>query len=236
MQWDSGPCHLNLSTKSRFSWVTAGFLPVTSEWCTVFGSHILQMGQRTRWTILVKYHFKTNRVHNLSNELADELAGKDTDYLQNDLFDAIETGDYPSWDCRRPTRPPYEDGLNYPQDSFDVLLQGYFLTKGLSINRNRSKWSSMKIQRITSKISKNWPSPANLVPGIEASDKLLRRSLVIRMRNATDLVPTTNNCQSTDQKSLFIITNVTVPWPKTKKRALTTNQIVKMDPLKSCSS
>lgn len=124
----------------------------------------------------VKYHFKTNQgVHNLSNELAAELAGKDTDYLQNDLFDAIETGDHPSWTVAVQL-VPYEAGLNYPQDIFDVTKvisqKDYPLIEiGQMVLDENPTNNFEDIEELAF-------SPANLVPGIEASpDKLLQGRL-----------------------------------------------------------
>lgn len=151
-------------------------IPTSYRMMHGFGSHTFKWVNAQGEQFWVKYHFKTNQgVHNLSNELADELAGKDTDYLQNDLFDAIETGDYPSWTVAVQL-VPYEDGLNYPQDIFDVTKvisqKDYPLIEiGQMVLDENPTNNFEDIEELAF-------SPANLVPGIEASsDKLLQGRL-----------------------------------------------------------
>ncbi|WP_436667921.1 catalase [Latilactobacillus sakei] len=151
-------------------------IPASYRMMHGFGSHTFKWVNAQGEQFWVKYHFKTNQgVHNLSNELADELAGKDTDYLQNDLFDAIETGDYPSWTVAAQL-VPYEDGLNYPQDIFDVTKvisqKDYPLIEiGQMVLDENPTNNFEDIEELAF-------SPANLVPGIEASpDKLLQGRL-----------------------------------------------------------
>lgn len=55
----------------------------------------------------------------MTNEVAEKLAGQDTDYLQNELFSAIEDGNYPSWTLYVQIIP-YQEGLDYKYDIFDV--------------------------------------------------------------------------------------------------------------------
>ncbi len=63
-----------------------------------YGSHTFSMinaGNERTW---VKFHFKTlqgNRT--LTDSQAGELKGKDPDYAQRDLVEAIEKGDFPRW-------------------------------------------------------------------------------------------------------------------------------------------
>jgi len=48
--------------------------------------------------VWVKYHFKTLQGnHTLTDEQAEELKGKDPDYAQRDLINAIDSGDFPKW-------------------------------------------------------------------------------------------------------------------------------------------
>ena len=47
----------------------------------------------------VKFHWKPRQgVHSVLWDEAQKLAGKDTDYHRRDLWEAIETGDYPEWE------------------------------------------------------------------------------------------------------------------------------------------
>lgn len=151
-------------------------IPASYRMMHGYGSHTFKWVNTAGEQFWVKYHFKTNQgVHNLSNELAAELAGKDTDYLQNDLFDAIETGDHPSWTVAVQL-VPYEAGLNYPQDIFDVtkvISQKDYPLIGIGqmvLDENPTN-NFEDIEELAF-------SPANLVPGIEASpDKLLQGRL-----------------------------------------------------------
>ena len=49
-------------------------------------------------SIFVKYHFKTNQgIKNLESQLAEEIAGKNPDFHIEDLHNAIENQEFPSW-------------------------------------------------------------------------------------------------------------------------------------------
>ncbi|GMM31635.1 catalase T [Martiniozyma asiatica (nom. inval.)] len=50
--------------------------------------------------VYVQVHFIAKQgVHNLNNEQATKLAGENPDFHTEDLYTAIEKGDYPVWDC-----------------------------------------------------------------------------------------------------------------------------------------
>ena len=68
----------------------------------------------------VKYHFKTDQgVDFLTQEDADRLAGEDGDYHQRDLFDTIESGDFPTWSLKVQVMP-FEDAKTYRINPFDL--------------------------------------------------------------------------------------------------------------------
>ena len=111
----------------------------------------------------------------MTNEVAEKLAGQDTDYLQNELFSAIEEGNYPSWTLYVQIIP-YQDGLDYKYDIFDVTKvvshKDYPLQEVgvMTLNANPDNYFE-DVEEIAF-------SPANLVPGIEPSlDKLLQGRL-----------------------------------------------------------
>ena len=63
-----------------------------------YGSHTFSMINSKNERVWVKFHFKTLQGNKtLSGPQADELKGKDPDYSQRDLVNAIEKGDYPKW-------------------------------------------------------------------------------------------------------------------------------------------
>ncbi len=63
-----------------------------------YGSHTFSLINSKNERIWVKFHFKTLQGNKtLSGPQADEIKGKDPDYSQRDLVNAIEKGDYPKW-------------------------------------------------------------------------------------------------------------------------------------------
>ena len=47
----------------------------------------------------MQYHFLTEQgVETMTNDEAERIAGEDADFYRRDLFEAIERGEYPSWD------------------------------------------------------------------------------------------------------------------------------------------
>ncbi len=63
-----------------------------------YGSHTFSMINDKGERVWVKFHFKTLQGNKtLTAEQADELKGKDPDYAQRDLVDAISKGDFPKW-------------------------------------------------------------------------------------------------------------------------------------------
>lgn len=141
-----------------------------------YGSHTFKWVNDKGEQFFVKYHFRTNQgVHNMSNELAAKLCGDDPDYLQNELFNSIEEKDFPSWTLYVQVIP-YEEGLNYKHDIFDVTKvvsqKDYPLMEvgQMFLNENPENYFE-EMEELAF-------SPANLVPGIEPSaDKVLQGRL-----------------------------------------------------------
>lgn len=151
-------------------------IPASYRMMHGYGSHTFKWVNEKGEQFWVKYHFKTNQgVHNLSNDIAAELSGKDTDYLQNDLYNAIEDGDYPSWTVAVQLIP-YKEGLVYAQDIFDVTKvisqKDYPLIEiGQMVLNENPRNNFEDVEELAF-------SPANFVPGIEPSpDKLLQGRL-----------------------------------------------------------
>src|SRR5271154_1775932 len=68
----------------------------------------------------VKYHFKCDQgVESLTQAEADRIAGKDADYHQRDLYEAIEGGEYPSWSLKMQVMP-FEAAKTYRFNPFDL--------------------------------------------------------------------------------------------------------------------
>jgi catalase len=63
-----------------------------------YGSHTFSMINRKNERVWVKFHFKTLQGNKtLTGPEAEALKGKDPDYAQRDLVNAIEKGDFPKW-------------------------------------------------------------------------------------------------------------------------------------------
>lgn len=63
-----------------------------------YGSHTFSMINGENERIWVKFHFKTKQGNKtLTGTEADMLRGKDPDYAQRDLVEAIASGDFPIW-------------------------------------------------------------------------------------------------------------------------------------------
>ena len=63
-----------------------------------FSSHTFSLINRKNELFYAKWHFKTKQgIKNFTREQADGMRGKDPDYAQRDLFDAIAKGDFPKW-------------------------------------------------------------------------------------------------------------------------------------------
>ena len=64
-----------------------------------FGIHTFRMVNEQGQSRFVKFHWKpVLGMHSLVWDEAQKLAGKDSDWLRRDLWDAIEQGDYPEWE------------------------------------------------------------------------------------------------------------------------------------------
>ena len=95
-------------------------IPATLRHMHGFGSHTFKWVNAEGQGVWVKYHFKTEQgVKNLDVDLAAKLAGENPDYHTEDLFNAIEKGDFPAWKLCVQIMP-LEDADTYRFDPFDV--------------------------------------------------------------------------------------------------------------------
>ncbi|KRN78228.1 catalase [Fructilactobacillus lindneri] len=141
-----------------------------------YGSHTYKWVNKDGEAVWVKYHFISQQgVKNMTDEVAAKAASEDTDYLLHDLYDAIKNHNYPTWKvCVQII--PYQAGLDYHDDIFDVTKvvshHDYPLQEVGEFTLNESPTNYFdEVEEIAF-------SPANLVPGIEASpDKLLQGRL-----------------------------------------------------------
>ncbi|WNI13444.1 catalase [Corynebacterium sp. Z-1] len=147
--------------------------PKTSRHQDGFGSHTFQWVNEEGKAVWIKYHFKTRQGwETFTDEEATEMAGKNADHHRQDLFDAIERGDYPIWDVKVQIMP-FEEAENYRFNPFDLTKTwsqkdyplvdvGYFV-----LNRNPKNFHA-QIEQIAL-------DPGNLVPGVGLSpDRMLQ--------------------------------------------------------------
>jgi catalase len=151
-------------------------IPATLRHMHGFGSHTFKWVNAEGQGVWVKYHFKTEQgIKNLTNEVAAQIAGENADYHTEDLFNAIENGDYPSWKLCVQIMP-LEDANTYRFDPFDVTKvwsqQDYPLIEvgRMVLDRNPENYFA-EVEQATF-------SPGTLVPGIDVSpDKMLQGRL-----------------------------------------------------------
>lgn len=151
-------------------------IPATLRHMNGYGSHTFKWVNAEGEAVWVKYHFKTEQgVKNMSNDLAAKLAGENPDYHTEDLFNAIEKGDFPKWTLYVQIMP-LEDANTYRFDPFDVTKvwshKDYPLIEvgQMVLNRNPENYFA-EVEQATF-------SPGTLVPGIEVSpDKMLQGRL-----------------------------------------------------------
>ncbi|MED4283427.1 catalase KatA [Priestia megaterium] len=151
-------------------------IPATLRHMHGFGSHTFKWVNAEGDGVWVKYHFKTEQgVKNLSPDVAAKLAGENPDYHTEDLFNAIEKGNFPSWKLYVQIMP-LEDADTYRFDPFDVTKvwsqKDYPLIEvgRMVLDRNPENYFA-EVEQATF-------SPGTLVPGIDVSpDKMLQGRL-----------------------------------------------------------
>src|SRR5699024_5667371 len=120
----------------------------------------------------VKWHFVSNQgMDFFTNEEAERMAGANADFHRQDLYEAIEQGDHPSWDLYFQIMP-YEDAKTYRFNPFDLTKvwtkKDYPRIKVGTMTLNRNP------ENFFGQIEQAGFSPANMVPGTGNSpDKML---------------------------------------------------------------
>jgi len=141
-----------------------------------FGSHTFSMINHDNERVWVKFHFRSQQgIKNLSVEEAEQLIAKDRESAQNDLFGAIENGDFPKWTLFIQVMTE-EQAKNHRDNPFDVTKvwskKEYPLIEVgvLELNRNPENYFA--------DVEQSTFNPGSFVPGIGPSpDKLLQGRL-----------------------------------------------------------
>ena len=139
-----------------------------------FSSHTLSFWNTDGQRYWIKWHFKTNQgIKTLTNE---EAAKMPAFGAQQDLVDAIDRGDYPSWTVKLQIMSeaeakgyhinPFDLTKIWPHKDFPLIEVGQ-----LELNRNVRNYFAETEQAAF--------APSNLVPGVGASpDKMLQARLL----------------------------------------------------------
>jgi catalase len=142
-----------------------------------FSSHTFSLINAKNELFYVKWHFKTKQgIKNFTREQATELAGKDPDYAQRDLFDAIKNGEFPKWRVCLQIMPenqaetyhinPFDLTKVWPHKDYPLIEVGE-----LVLDRNPENYFAEVEQAAF--------DPKNIVPGMGFSpDKMLQGRLI----------------------------------------------------------
>ena len=119
MQWDFWT--LSPESAHQVTWLM-GDRGIPRSWRHMngYGSHTYSWVNTAGEIHWVKYHFICDQgIEFLTQAQADELAGKDADYHQRDLYTAIQRGEYPSWTLKVQIMP-FEEAKTYRFNPFDL--------------------------------------------------------------------------------------------------------------------
>ncbi|KOG64967.1 catalase [Streptomyces griseoflavus] len=171
MQWDFWT--LSPESAHMVTWLMGDRgIPKTYRHMNGYGSHTymwINGGGERFW---IKYHIKTDQgVDFLTQEEADRLAGEDGDVHRRDLYQAIASGDAPSWTMYVQVMP-FDDAPDYRFNPFDLTKvwphADYPLIEvgRMTLDRNPEDFF-VHIEQAAFE-------PSNMVPGIGPSpDKML---------------------------------------------------------------
>jgi catalase len=142
-----------------------------------YSSHTFSLINGKNELFYVKWHFKTKQgIKNFARERADEMRGKDPDYAQRDLFEAIAKGNFPKWRVCVQIMPekkaetyainPFDLTKVWPHGDYPLVEVGE-----LVLDRNPVNYFAEVEQAAF--------EPKNIVPGMGFSpDKMLQARLI----------------------------------------------------------
>jgi catalase len=148
-------------------------LPQTVRHMNGYGSHTYSFINADNERFWVKFHFKTQQGHRFwTNAEAAEVVGRTRESTQEDLYGAIESGDFPKWtlfvqvmpeaDAGKTPYNPFDLTKVWPHGDYPLIEVGV-----MELNRNPENYFA--------EIEQAAFSPSNIVPGIGFSpDKMLQ--------------------------------------------------------------
>ncbi len=151
-------------------------IPATYRHMHGFGSHTFSFINEKNQRFWVKFHFKTQQgIKNLSDKEAADLIGQDRESHQRDLYESLESKQFPKWTMSVQIMPESDaEGLSYnPFDLTKVWPHGDYplIEVGeLELNKNPENFFA--------DVEQSAFNPASIVPGIGFSpDKMLQGRL-----------------------------------------------------------
>jgi catalase len=148
-------------------------LPTAPMYMNGYGSHTFSFWNNDSERYWVKFHFKTQQGHKFyTNEEAKKVIGESRESYQEELFGAIERGEFPKWKFKVQIMPE-ADAEKTPYNPFDLTKvwphADYPLIDVGEIELNRNP------ENYFTDIENAAYSPSNVVPGISFSpDKMLQ--------------------------------------------------------------
>jgi catalase len=148
-------------------------LPPSPRFMNGYGSHTFSLWNSGGARFWVKFHYKTMQGHRfLTNAQSSQVIGQSRESYQEDLFGAIERGDYPKWrlcvqvmpelDAEKQPFNPFDLTKVWPHAAYPLIEVGI-----VELNRNPDNYFA-EIEQLAF-------SPSNVVPGIGFSpDKMLQ--------------------------------------------------------------
>jgi catalase len=151
-------------------------IPASPRFMNGYGSHTFSLWNEKGERYWVKFHFKTEQGHKtLTNAEAAEVIGKTRESYQEDLYGAIDRGEFPRWkmyvqimpelDAAKTSYNPFDLTKVWPHSEYPLIPVGV-----VELNRNPENYFA--------EIEQAAFSPSNVVPGIGFSpDKVLQARL-----------------------------------------------------------
>ena len=151
-------------------------LPRSLRMMEGFGVHTFRLINNKNKSSFVKFHWKPLLgMHSVCWDEAQKISGKDPDFHRRDLWEAIESGNFPEWELGFQIIPE-EDEHKYPFDLLDPTklipeeIVPVIRVGKMALNRNPSNFFAE-----TEQVAFH---PGHLVPGIDFSnDPLLQGRL-----------------------------------------------------------
>jgi len=142
-----------------------------------FGSHTFSMFNANNEKVWVKFHFKTMQgIKNFTNDEAAEMKGKDPDFSQRDMVDAIDKKDFPKWTMQIQVMTD-KQAKEFPFNPFDITK--VWSHKDFPLIDVGTMELNQIPKNYFADVEQSAFAPSNLIDGISYSpDKLLQGRLL----------------------------------------------------------